>query len=142
MIATFDRSGIAFQYPSNWTLDVQEDDDGWTATVESADTAFVIVGLRPGAESTAAVVEEVLAALREEYKEIDVVDAIESLAGEPALGHDIDFLTLDTTVHCQTRCLQAPAGPVLVMYQVSEYDRDRNEDVLRAILASLVIDDE
>ncbi len=49
---------------------------------------------------------------------------------------------MDTPINCWTRCVESPAGPLLVMGQVSEYDRPRNEPVLRAIVASLTIDEE
>jgi hypothetical protein len=65
-----------------------------------------------------------------------------TFAGQLAIGHDIDFLTLDTAVTCWTRCVQTFAGPLLVMCQVSEFERDRHEPVLRAICASLKIEEE
>jgi len=59
-----------------------------------------------------------------------------------AVGHEVDFLTLDTSITCWTRCVQTPAGPLLVMCQTSEYDRAEHELVLRAICASLRVDED
>jgi hypothetical protein len=142
MIATFDRSGVRFQYPSNWTLDVETDGDGWTAIVQSPETAFVLVGLRPDADAAAELADEVLDTLRTEYEEIETEDVVVPFAGRPAIGHDVDFLTLDTAVNCRTRCVDTANGPLVVMCQVSHYDRDKNEAVLQAIEASFQIADE
>lgn len=144
MIHTFERDGIRFQYPATWTAEPPEEaeDGGWTVTVQSPDTAFLLVAVRPDATDPADLADQTLAVLKAEYTELDAENAIGSLAGRPAIGHDSDFLTVDTPVSCWTRCLNSPAGPLLVMYQVSEFDRSRNEPVLRAIVASLTIAEE
>jgi hypothetical protein len=144
MIQTFERDGVRFQYPENWTAEAAEEtgDGGWTVTVQSPETAFVMVSLRPEADTPAELADQTLGALKTEYMELDAEDAVETLAGRPAIGHDIDFLTLDTAITCRTRCVDTPAGPLLVMGQTSEYDRERNEPVLRAIYGSLTIDEE
>jgi hypothetical protein len=140
-VTTFEQSGIRFQYPDNWQLDTEDTGDGWTVTLQSPETAFLLVSLRPDAESTAELADEALAALKAEYPELDAERAVGSLAGQPAVGHDIDFLTLDTTIISWTRCIETSAGPLLVLCQTSEYDRAQNEPVLRAICASLQIED-
>ena len=143
MIATFDRDGICFQYPATWTAETEDaDDGGWTVTVLSPDTAFLLVALRPDANDPADLADQTLEVLKAEYKELDAENALGSLAGRPAIGHDIDFLTVDTTVTAWTRCLDTPGGPLLVMCQVSEFDRPRNEPVLRAAVASLTVEEE
>ena len=73
---------------------------------------------------------------------VDADPAVETVGGQPAVGHDIDFLTLDTSIQCWTRAVQTPAGPLLVMCQTSEYDRERNEPALRAVVASLQVDED
>jgi len=145
MIQTFDRDGIRFQYPANWTVEPADEDPaggGWTVSVQSPDTAFLLVSLRPDADTPARLADQTLDALKAEYKELDAENAVETLSGQVAVGHDIDFLTLDTPVSCRTRCVQTLAGPLLMMTQVSEYDRARNEPVLRAVCASLTIDED
>lgn len=137
----FERSGVRFRYPSNWTLDTDDAGDGWTVTIQSPDTAFALVSLRPDAEGPEQVAEEALAALKAEYPGLEPIEATGTVAGAPAIGHDIDFLTLDTTITCWTRCIDTTGGPLLVMGQVSEYDRERNEPVLRAVFASVELDE-
>lgn len=142
MVARFDRSGVRFSYPTNWALDVEDNGDGWTATVQSEQTAFVLVALRPDADSPSELANEALEVFQAEYKELDAEPVVESLAGRPAVGHDIDFLTLDTATSCRTRCIDTPSGSLLVMTQVGEYDRERNEPVLAAVLASLAVEED
>jgi hypothetical protein len=141
VVQIFERSGIRFQYPANWTADAEDAEDGWTVTLQSPETAFVLVSLRPDAATAAQVADEALDALRIEYPELDSEPALDNVAGQPAVGHDIDFLTLDTAIVCWTRCVETSAGPLLILCQTSEYDRERNEPVLRAICASLRVED-
>ena len=138
----FDRDGVSFRYPANWSAEADEaGDGGWAVTVSSPQTAFVLVALRPDARDPADLADQTLDALRAEYKELDAENRAETVAGQLAIGHDIDFLTLDTPITCRTRCLETPAGPLLVMCQASEYDRDANDPVLRAVVASLAVEE-
>src|SRR3954454_15503575 len=132
MIATFDRDGIRFQYPATWTAEVEgTDGGGWAVAVQSPDTAFLLVSRRPDARDPADLADQTLEAIKNEYRELDAENAIQTIAGQAAIGHDMDFMTVDTATICRTRCLDTPAGPLLVMCQTSEYDRDRNDPVLR-----------
>ena len=142
MIHTFERDGIRFQYPENWTLESEEvADGGWSVTLQSPETAFMLLSVRPDADNAAELADQTLDALKAEYKELDEVNAVGSFAGQLAIGHDIDFLTLDTSVTCWTRCVQTLAGPLLAMCQVTEFERERNEPVLRAVCASMTIEE-
>src|SRR5437763_15683878 len=140
MIQTFERDGVRFQYPATWAVEAEDADAGWAVSVTSPQTAFLVVSLRPEAHDPAELADQTLDALKNEYKELDAENAIETVAGLLAIGHDIDFLTLDTAITCRTRCFDSPAGPVLVMTQVSEFDRAANEPVLKAICASIRIE--
>ena len=135
---TFDRDGISFRYPANWRAEVEEAvDGGWTVTVQSQGTAFAMVSLQPEANDPADLSDQTLAALRAEYKEMDLEHATETVAGKVAIGFDADFLTLDIPTTCRVRCLDTFAGPLLVMCQVGDFDRQQHDPVLRAIVASI-----
>ena len=141
MSRVFDRDGVTFRYPESWKIEAEDTGDGWAVTVSSPETAFLVVTLRPDATDPQEVADEALAALKAEYPQLDVTQVVEDLAGLPAVGHDIDFLTLDTSIMCWTRCVDTTAGPLLVMGQTSEYDRATNEPVLEAISRSLAVAD-
>jgi hypothetical protein len=143
MLSEFSRSGISLRYPSNWTLESEEaGPEGWTASFHSPRTAFILLSLRPDARDPADLADQTLAALKSEYKELDAEDRVETIAGRMAIGHDIDFLTVDTANVCRTRCLDTPDGPLLVMCQASEYDREETDPVLRAVVKSMRIEEE
>jgi len=139
---TYERAGIRFRYPSTWTVTMDDSGEGWSVTVQSPETAFLLVSVRPDADDPAELAEMALDALRGDYQEIDIQEITDTVAGQPAVGHNIEFMTLDTPVQCWTRCVFGPIGVVLVMGQTAEHDRGRNEPVLRAICASFEIDED
>lgn len=138
----FSYGPVSFRYPADWEVSAEDDGGAWTVSLQSPGTAFFVVSLRPEMDDAGQLAEETLAALRAEYKELDAEAVVVSLGGWPSLGHDVDFLTVDTPTLCLTRCVNTTAGPVLFLAQVSELDRATAEPVLRAILDSVVIDDE
>jgi hypothetical protein len=142
----FERDGVRFRYPADWAVEAGDDpaagDGGWAVTVQSPETAFLLVSLRPDADDPADLADQALAALKAEYQELDAEPVTETVAGTVAIGHDLDFLTVDTAVVCRIRALDTTAGPLLVMAQVGEYDREQHDPVLRAIVASLAIETE
>ena len=139
MIAIFERSGIAFQYPQNWTLDDEADGADWVATVQTPGTALMMVTYREDAEP-AELGDETVEALREEYPELDAEVTVEALAGQTAIGYDIDFITLDSPVTAKVRVLQAAEGALLIFWQVADKDREHYEALLEAVTSSVRID--
>ena len=141
MLKVYTKSGIAFQYPGNWTLDEEDDGESWAVTVNSPGTAFFVVSLRPDNQTPAKVVDVTLDILKAEYKELDAEPVTETISGYPAVGYDIDFLTLDTSIAAWSRCMSLAEGNLLVIGQVSEFDRRMYEAVLKAMLQSFTIAD-
>lgn len=139
---SFTRGGVRIQYPPPWTVETDDDGPAWSATFLSRETAFVLASLRPDVDHPAALVDEALAALKAEYKELDADPVVENIGGQPAVGYDVDFLSVDTSVSCRIRGLNTPDGPLLLMAQVSELDRERNEPLMRAVLQSVHFEDE
>ena len=141
MLKVYTKSGIAFQYPGNWTLDEEDDGESWAVTVNSPGTAFFVVSQRPDNQTPAQVVDVTLDILKAEYKELDAEPVTETISGYPAVGYDIDFLTLDTSIAAWSRCMSLAEGNLLVIGQVSEFDRRMYEAVLKAMLQSFTIAD-
>jgi hypothetical protein len=136
MAAMFEEDGIRFQYPENWKLEREEDETGWTVSVESPGTAFLMVCLRDDLPTPIELAETALAALREDYPDLEADEQVDTLAGQMAVGHDIRFFSLDLTNTCWTRSFYSARGTVLVMCQTSDMELEKNEPVLRAICAS------
>ena len=141
MVAEFEDAGIRFKYPENWKLEREDNEAGWTVSVQSPDTAFLVLYMREDMPSTDEMANTALAALREEYPDLEADDCVESLAGQPAVGHDIRFFSFDLTNTCWTRSFYSARGTVLVMCQFNDLEMEKNEPVLRAICASLEIED-
>ncbi len=140
MTGTFDEAGIHFQYPASWKLEREQNVEGWTVSVQSPGTAFMMVCLRDDMPTTGELVEAALAAFKEEYPTLEVEQCTETFAGQPAVGHDIQFFSLDLTNTVWTRSFYCPYGTVLVLCQTC--DQEGNEDVLRAMCASMKVDEE
>ena len=83
-----------------------------------------------------------LDALKAEYEGLESEEAVETIAGQPSLGHNMRFFSLDLTNTCWTRSFQTGRGTVLVMCQTSDIDLESAEPALRAMVASLRVDDE
>jgi hypothetical protein len=141
MVARFDEEGLSFQYPENWRVEREEGDSGWTVTVYSPDTAFALISVREDMPAPEDVAEQTLEVLRQDYPELEAEDRVGLLAGQPAIGHDIQFFSLDLSNTGWTRSFYSSRGTVLVLCQVNDLELPRNEKVLRAICASLQVED-
>jgi len=142
MVAVFEDAGIRLKYPENWRLEREENEAGWTVTLQSPDTAFLMLCLREDMPSTDQLVETTLEALREEYPDLEADDCVDSVAGQPAVGHDIRFFSFDLTNTCWTRSFYSAQGTFLLLCQYNDLETEKNEPVLRAICASLEVEDE
>ena len=142
MAAQFDEGGIRFRYPENWRLEREENDTGWTISLQSPGTAFMMVCLREDMPTPDQVAEAALDALREDYPELEADDCVDNLAGQPAIGHDIRFISLDLTNTCWTRSFYSSEGTVLVLCQANDLELEEHEPVLRAICKSLQVEED
>jgi hypothetical protein len=142
MSLQFERSGVRFQYPDDWTLEQEENDNGWLATVSSPETAFLLVSYHTDVDDPAGLADMALEAMRESYPELESETVMETLAGLPAIGHDVDFVALDLTNSCRIRSLAGPEGCLLLLSQCTDEELSGNGNALRAIGASLSVDDD
>jgi hypothetical protein len=139
-MAEFHDGGIRFHYPENWRLEREDNECGWTVSVQSPGTAFLMVCLREDTPASAEMADAALEALREDYPELEADDCIDSVAGQPAIGHLVRFFSLDLTNTCWTRCFYSAHGTVLVLWQVNDLELEEAEPVLRAICASFEVE--
>ena len=78
----------------------------------------------------------------QDYPDLEADSCVDSLAGRPAVGYDIRFFSFDLTNTCWIRSFYSSRGTMVVMCQVNDLELETNEPVLRAICASLEVDDE
>jgi hypothetical protein len=138
---TFEQEGLSFAYPENWSLEEEETDEGWTVSVQSPGTAFLTVSCDSRMPTAEEMAEAALGAMREEYPSLEAESAVDTLAGQPAVGHDMRFFSFDLTNTCWTRSFYSDAGTVLVLCQTSDLEEEKYEPVLRAICASLKVEE-
>jgi hypothetical protein len=141
MPGSFRKDGIRFQYPENWQLTREDAENGWTVSVNSRETAFFMLTFDAQMPDVDQVADTVLEALRADYPELEADDAVESVAGQPAIGHNIRFFSFDLTNTCYTRSLYTDSGTVLLMWQANDLELESVEPVFKAILGSLKIDE-
>jgi len=142
MAEQFAENGIRFRYPENWRLEREETESGWTVLLQSPDTAFFLLSLNENRLSSEEVTRTALDALREDYPDLEADECVDSLAGQPAVGYDIRFTSLDLTNTCWTRGCYCAGGTILVLCQLNDLELESNEPVLRAICASLTLEDD
>lgn len=141
MLAQFDERGVRFRYPASWQLEREETAEGWTVSVQSPDTSFVLICVREDMPSVEDLAQSVVDAFRQEYTDVEVEETVEPLNGQPAFGHEIRFFSFDLTNTCWTRCVYTEAGTTLVMCQSNDLDLEMHEPALRALCASLEFED-
>ena len=141
MPAKFDDGGIRFQYPENWQLEREDSEEGWTVSVQSPETAFAIITVNAALPTSEEMLTAALDALKTEYPDLEAEECVAVVAGQPAIGHDIRFISLDLTNTCWTRSFYSAAGTVLVLCQCNDLENALHEQVLRAICASLEVAD-
>jgi hypothetical protein len=135
----FDRFGLAFDYPDNWSVDTDDAAGRYaTVTVYSPEGGFWSVsGHAPGGEPddlSAAVVAQ----MRKEYQELDSEAAEESVAGRSLSGYDMNFYCLDLTNTAQVRTLETPAAVYLILCQAEDREWERIGPVFAAMTTSFV----
>ena len=138
MFGIYDDNGIRFRYPEDWELEVTDDGPRTTVAVQSpGGLAFALVTLDEDRPAPAELADEALAAMRDEYPQLDASPALETIDGHRAVGHDLEFISLDLVNSCAIRCYRTPRRTVLVFSQWSDREGDDAEPLLRAVRGSL-----
>ncbi len=138
MWGVYNDHGIRFEYPPDWELDVTDDGPRTTVAMHSpGGTAFALVTLDEDCPAPADLADEALAAMRDEYPGLDASPALEEIDGHNAIGHDLDFLSLDIANSCAIRCFRTSKRTVLIFGQWSDLDGEEPEALLKAVRGSL-----
>jgi hypothetical protein len=135
----FQRPGLVFDYPENWSIDTEEAREGHAAvTVYAPDGGFWSVsGHAPGG-LPAELAEAVVGEMRQEYRDLDSEPAADEVAGRTLAGFDMNFYCLDLTNTAQVRTLETPTAVWLLFCQAEDREWDRVAPVFAAMTASFV----
>src|SRR3954470_17560307 len=117
MATTFEQDGIRFQYPESWALTREENANGWTISLQSPETAFLMLTFDADMPEAELMAETALETMQGEYDSLESDPVCASIAGQPACGHDMRFFSFDLTNTCRTRSFYAAGGTVLLFWQ-------------------------
>lgn len=135
----FEKLGISFQYPDNWTLDEKDALVGRrSVTVYSPGGAFWSVAAHLRSADPAELAKAAVEAMKQEYEGLEAEETREALAGRKLIGYDLNFYYLDLTNTAQIRCLRTERTTYTVFCQAEDREFDRIELVFRAMTASLL----
>ena len=129
--------GVQFRYPEDWELSEQRDGDQISITVASPVTAFWTVSLFSDCPAPTDLVAAALDAFHEEYDELDDYPSTVRLCQRPTVGRDIDFVCLELLNSAGIRAFRAREFTVLVLFQLTEGEREETGPILEQITRSL-----
>jgi hypothetical protein len=139
MPARFDKLGISFQYPENWTLD---DSDALlgrrSVTVYGPGGAFWSVAIHPASADPAKLAAVVVETMRKEYAGLEVDEICETIAGHELVGYDLGFYYLDLTNTAMVRSLRVANAAYTIFCQAEDRDFRQLHMVFQAMTVSLL----
>ena len=141
MTKQFDEDGVSFRYPDDWSLEVDDSENGWVASLQSPKTAFLVVTLDREMPEPERMAQTALDALTSEYPGLESDPAMDMTAGEMAVGHDIQFFSFDLPNTAWTRSLYCAAGTLLLYWQANDLDLPAIEPELKAITGSFKVEE-
>jgi hypothetical protein len=139
MTARFNKLGISFQYPENWTLD---DSDALlgrkSVTVYSPGGAFWSVAIHSGSTSPAKLAAVAVEAMKKEYPGLEIDETFETVAGHELIGYDLAFYYLDLINTALVRSLRVGPTAYTIFCQAEDRDFDKLRMVFQAMTTSLL----
>lgn len=139
MPTVYDKMGIRFLYPDNWSLDESDALDGQTSvSVYSPSGAFWSASVYPDGQAAAELAAAALRALQLEYSDTEAEPICEEVDGRELTGFDLNFIYLDLTSTALIRAFDVPAGRCVVLCQAEDRDFAELEEVFRAMTLSLI----
>jgi hypothetical protein len=139
---TYDKMGVRFLYPDNWTLDQGEAVAGSASvSVYSPEGSFWSIVLDGPSVDPADLSLAALTALKTEYEGCDAAPVSETLAGQEVHGYEVNFFCLDLTSTAVIQSFRLRQATCLMICQAEDRDIARHEPVFRAMTTSLLVND-
>ena len=135
----FEKPGVAFQYPDNWTLEEDDVRPGQrSVTVHSPDGAFWSVTVLPCSADPRQLGKGAVEAMKGEYGEVEAYRTSETIGGHELVGYDLNFCCMDLTNSAQVRCLRMDKNTYTIFCQGEDREFDRIRPVFSAMTTSLI----
>lgn len=139
MPSEFAEMGVRFQYPESWALVRDEGPvDCRSVTVTSPEGGFWVLSIHPPSSDPARLVDAVLQAMREDYKELESEEIQDQIGGHACVGRNVNFYCFDLTNTAWIRGLQTDQATYAVFCQAEDREFDRVADVFRAMTLSFL----
>jgi hypothetical protein len=139
MPRVYDKMGIRFLYPDNWTLDEGDAAAGSAAiSVYSPEGSFWSIVLDEPTADPIALAGAAAQAFKTEYGDCDVEPVHETLAGCDVQGFEVNFFCLDLTSTAMIRGFRIRRATCLVICQAEDRDYQSQAAVFRAMTTSLL----
>ena len=139
MTATYDKLGVQFMYPENWEImDEDPDSEPRTIAVHNDTGAFWSVTVYKSAVETDQIAETALAALREEYEELEAEAVDEQVGQVGATGYDVQFYVQQLVAAARIRTFANGEDTVLLLCQAEDREFERLREVFQAMTLSFL----
>jgi hypothetical protein len=139
MPAVFEQFGVRFLYPENWPVsDIELDEWPRSVTLQSPQSSFWTLLVYPPLHDPLEVVDELVAAIRAEFRDLEVLPAEETLGDTYTAGVDVAFFYLDLLVEAKIRHVSTPSATLVWHYQAESREFEAMEPVFQAIAVSLL----
>ena len=140
MPAIFDKLGVSFQYPENWTLDEQDVLAGRrSVTIYSPEGGFWSVAMDAPSADPAQLAQAALDALKQEYEGLEAEETRETVAGHELVGFNVNFFYLDLITTAGIRSLSIARTTYIIYYQAEDREFQRIHRVFDAMTTSLLM---
>jgi hypothetical protein len=137
-VTLFDDHDVRFEYPSEWSMEVTDNDPLLTINLEHpAGIAFVIVTIDRSCPDPGEVADTILETLREEYADLDD-DPFEEVVNKRLIsGHDVQFFALDLSNTARIRSFRTFTRTITIYGQWSDLVDDEASDLAETITRSV-----
>ena len=138
-MATFDDWGLSFDYPDDWTLDVQPDAREPSVMLQTPGSGFVMVTVISDRPTPTHVLDTAQTAFEEEYADCEVELPDASLAGVEAEARDIDFTCHDLVTTARMRAAEVGGRTLFLLAQRPDIEADEADEAFAAMEASVTL---
>lgn len=140
MTAVYDKLGLKFLYPENWTLTDEADSEiphAITLETPGGGCSWSVHAYSPDADRDN-VLKETLATLQETYEDLEI-EAVEDVLGTfSASGIEAMFYCLDFLIRARLLVVHSQEHLLLFWFQAEDREYDQQDAVFKAMAVSLL----
>ncbi len=136
-IQTVQRFGVELSCPANWTVAFDKQPHEASISITNDETSFWLVTMYyecPDPEEVLAAAEQ---AFEEEYEDVDIYEAAETVGNQPTLARDVEFFCEQLTNTAKLRVFSTTDATAFLLYQGTDIELAETLPVLQAITTSL-----